>query len=74
MTIRAWAKELRRRWPALVAILRGNTVIYEAQIGKNGAFISLERSGAVLMDSVIKGTGWSYNGEGSTGVWVNGSA
>jgi hypothetical protein len=61
-----WWKELRRRWPILVAVLRGRTVVYNAIIGRGGYFINVPPNGGCIYDSLIDGTGWTYDARPKT--------
>jgi hypothetical protein len=55
--VRAWCREFRRRWPLLVAILRGDMVIFGAQLGPPEEGLIVMRSGrrGVVMDTHFAG-------------------
>ena len=57
-SVRAWVAEFRRRWPLLVGILRGKTVVYAAHLDGSGVglVLTVENShGAVIQDVLITG-------------------
>lgn len=54
-----WWLELQRRWPAVTGVLRGKTVIYQAECGPpHTALVSLwNPNGSVILDSRFDGGG-----------------
>lgn len=54
-----WCLELHHRWPAIIGILRGKTVIYQAECGPpETALVNLwNPNGSVIMDSRLYGSG-----------------
>lgn len=53
MTIRKRWQELKRRWPAVVSILRDGTVLYQARIIKGT--VHMNRPHSTIIDCVVEG-------------------